>query len=262
MTWRMLCRSAHSLMVHGRVSEAYLHFALMYTTDQIFPVIPIKDLINKYGDPTTPFKFATVTKPSVSHLRVLFCPCVVRKSTAHLGKKELNMRHQEQKGFCVIFVGIPQHQKLYLVYVPSTRKIIYSYNVVFDESFSSALAYTSRTYSEAMAMRLDVTYALCATSPREQTGNIITFKQFEEGDILTKAFNDAESSDGSDNNPIMPTLLSEEEMDAMDSGDESDHDIISTDMLETNYDGSQSHPNINRRESRFKILDYIKQRQS
>ena len=40
-----------------------------------------------------------------------------------------------------------------LVYVPHTRKIISSYDVVFDESLYSVLAYTSQPYSEAMAMR-------------------------------------------------------------------------------------------------------------
>ena len=173
-------------MVHARFSEAYIHFAFMYTTDHIFPVLPIKDLINEDGDPKMPYKLATGTKPSVSHLRVLFCPCVVRKYTAHVGTKALNMCHQAKKGFHGIFVGIPQHQKGYLVYVPSTRKIISSYDVVFDEKHSSALAYTSQPYSEAMAMRLDVTYTPCATSSREQTGNIITFAQFEEGNIFTK----------------------------------------------------------------------------
>ena len=39
----------------------------------------------------------------------------------------------------------------------------------------------------------------------------------------------------------------------MDSGDESDRDIISTDMLEDICDRSQSHPNVNRREARYKI---------
>ena len=68
---------AHSLMVHARVSEAYIHFALMYRTDHIFPVLPIKYLINEDGDPTTPYNLATSTKPSVSHLRVLFCLCVL-----------------------------------------------------------------------------------------------------------------------------------------------------------------------------------------
>ena len=56
-----------------------------------------------------PQKVATSTKPSVSHLRVLFCPCVVRKDTAHIDTKALNMRHKAQKGFRGIFVGIPEH---------------------------------------------------------------------------------------------------------------------------------------------------------
>ena len=46
-------------------------------------------------------------------------------------------------------------------------------------SFSSALAYTSRPYSEAMGMCLSVTYTPCATSSREQTVDIITFAQFD-----------------------------------------------------------------------------------
>ena len=91
--------------------------------------------MNEEDDPTTTFKLATGTKPSVPHLRVLFCPYVVRKATAHVNKKALNMLHQAHKGFCGIFVGIPQHQKEYLVYVPSTRKIISSHDVVFDEFF-------------------------------------------------------------------------------------------------------------------------------
>ena len=48
----------------------------------------------------------------------------------------------------------------------------------------------------------------------------------------------------------------------MNSGDESDHDIISTDMLEDICDGSQTHPNVNRRESHYKISDRIRQGKS
>ena len=166
VTWRTLLTIAHSLMVHARVSESYIHFSLMYTTDNIFTVLKIKDIINKGGDPTTPQKLATGKKPSVSYLRVLFCPCVVRKATAHLNTRALNMHHQSQKGFCGIFVGISQHQKVYLVYVPSSRKIISSYDVVFGESLSIGLSYASQPYSEAMAMLPAVTYILFATSLR------------------------------------------------------------------------------------------------
>ena len=183
VTWRMLRTIAHFLMVHAIFSEAYIHFSLMYTIDQIFLVLLIKDLINEDGDPTAPYKLATGVKLLVSRSCMLYCPCVVRKATAHIGTKALNMCHQAQKGFCGIFFGIPQHQKGYLVYVPSSRNIIYLYDIVFDESFSSALAYTSQPYSEAMEMRPDVIYTPCTTSSREQTGNIITFAQFEEGNI-------------------------------------------------------------------------------
>ena len=97
--WRTLCVVSHSLMIYARVPEAYVNFKLMYTTDNIFPFIPIEDLINEDGDPTTPHKLATGTKPSVSHLHVLFCPCVVRKATVHVETKTLNMRHQAQNWF-------------------------------------------------------------------------------------------------------------------------------------------------------------------
>ena len=50
-------------------------------------------------------------------------------------------------------------------------------------------------------------------------------------------------------------------MDAMDSGDESDDDPIYTEMLEDIRDGSQSHPNVNKIEARYKIRDRIRKRQ-
>ena len=166
------------------------------------------------------------------------------------------MKHASSsaKGFCGIFAGIPEDQKGYLVYVPSTRKIISSHDVVFDESSSSALSYTSRPYSEAMAMRLAVTYTPYATSSKEQTGYVITFAQFEEVNILTVTRNDAESGDESDNESIM---MSKQDTENINSGDESDHDLISTEMLEDIHEGSQTHPNVNRREERYKIRDCL-----
>ena len=106
VTWRTLRTITHSLLVHARVLEAYIHFALVYTTYHIFPVLKFKDLMNEYGKPTTSFKLATSTKPSVSHLRVLFFPFVVPKATANADKRALNLCHLVKNGFCGIFVGI------------------------------------------------------------------------------------------------------------------------------------------------------------
>ena len=113
-----------------------------------------------------------------------------------------------------------------------------------------------------MAMCLDVIYTDCATFSREQTGDIITFTQFEEGNIWTKTRNDAESGDEYDDDSIIPPLLGEEEIAAIDYGDESDHDFISTDMLGKIRDRGQSHPNVNQREACYKICDSIRQRKS
>ena len=96
-----------------------------------------------------------------------------------------------------------------------------------------------------MVMRPEVTYTPFAMSSRKKTDNIITFAQFEEGNILTKTRNDAESGDKSDDDSIIPSLISKEEIYAMDSGDKSDHDLISTEMLEDIRDGIQSDLNVN-----------------
>ena len=62
-----MCTIPHYQIVHARFLEAYIYFEFMYTKDHIFPVITIKVMINKDGEPPTPFILATCVKPSVSH---------------------------------------------------------------------------------------------------------------------------------------------------------------------------------------------------
>ena len=88
------------------------------------------------------------------------------------------------------------------------------------------LAYTSQSYSEAMDMRPSMTDTTYDKSSKEKTGDIITFAKFEEGRLLSETCEDAESDDKSgdkyDDNSIFPLLLSLEEPNTLDSGDESD----------------------------------------
>ena len=53
-------------------------------------------MINEESYWTAPFKLATDTKTSISHLSILFFLCVLWKDTAHVGRKALNMRHQAE----------------------------------------------------------------------------------------------------------------------------------------------------------------------
>ena len=100
-----------------------------------------------------------------------------------------------------------------------------------------------------------VTYTPYVTSSKEQTGDVITFEQFEEGNMLTETRNDTESGDESDSGSIM---MSEQDMENLDSNEQSDHDLISTYMLEDIRDGSQTHTNVNRREACYKIRGLIR----
>ena len=99
-----------------------IHLSLINITHNIFWVLTIINLVNQYGEPTTPHKLETGMKPLVWNTRVLFYSCDLQKSTARFDRKALNMRHQSQKRFWGIIIGIPQHLKGFLVYVPSARK--------------------------------------------------------------------------------------------------------------------------------------------
>ena len=54
--------------------------------------------------------------------------------------------------------------------------------------------------------------------------------------------------------------MCEHNINAINFGDESDHDLISMEIIEDIRDASQTHPNVNRREARYKIRDHIRQR--
>ena len=102
-----------------------------------------------------------------------------------------------------------------------------------------------------------------------ETGNIITLTQFEVGyllsqtrNLLSKTHDNTESGNESDEDSNKPSLISEEKIDAMSSGDDSDTEPISTEMLEDIRDSSQSHPVINSRYARCKIHDRIRQGQA
>ena len=82
------------------------------------------------------------------------------------------------------------------------------------------------------------------------------FARFQEGNILTETLNDAERGDKSNSESIM---MSKQDMENIDSSDESDHNLISTEMLHDSRDGGQTHPNVNKREARYKIRDRIRQ---
>ena len=64
-------------MLYARVLALFIHIALMYATNHIFPGLPIKDIIRKDLKRTTSFKLSTGTKTLVTYLGILFIPLAV-----------------------------------------------------------------------------------------------------------------------------------------------------------------------------------------
>ena len=62
------------------------------------------------------------------------------------------------------------------------------------------MAYTSEPYAEAMDIQPAVACIPYAASSREQTGDIITLSQFEEGYLLSETRDNTKSGNESDEN--------------------------------------------------------------
>ena len=142
----MLSMIARSPMVHVQVPETCIHFSFMYTAYYILPVLTIKEFIKKYGDPTTPFKLATDMKPSISYLRVLFFSMCYNKIYCKCWEKFIKHVSPSAKVFRGLFCWYSTESKsVFCLCTKQTRDILFL-QCFFNDSFSSALAYTSQPY--------------------------------------------------------------------------------------------------------------------
>ena len=108
----------------------------------VFTVLPVRDL-HSAGRPTTPHELWFGNKPDLSKFRVLFCPAVYKIYQNNTFQREARCIH----------IGFADHQAGYKLYVPSTRQIITSLDVVFDESFAKAVALNHRAFHNALSLR-------------------------------------------------------------------------------------------------------------
>ena len=115
---------------------------------------------------------------------------------------------------------------------------------------SSALTYTSRLYSDALAIQQAALYIPYGTSSHEQNGNIITFAQFEEGGVL-------ENNRNAEENKSISAPIDESSTD-----NEYNGGSISTSTIEDIQNGNKIHPELNARDARLKISECIKQMQN
>ena len=156
-TWQSLWHLKNTFIVQARVDESCTHFALLHAI-RVFCAIPICTL--QYKDKLiTPFQLLTSRKPKLQHLRVLYCPCVVKKySTTELTKSghstSINVvKNFTQRGVHGIYVGVGDLTSGHLIFLRQTSQTISSVDVIFDENFLSALSYKNCSYRAALLTR-------------------------------------------------------------------------------------------------------------
>ena len=140
---------ARSMLIHARLPDLYWYHAVRYAS-AIFNVLPIQGLKTATGNCSTPYELFTGKKPLISHFRIFGCPVVAKKWSAQIdGKRK---EKTTQRGIRGIFIGFPANQKGYLLFIPSSRQIVVSGDVAFDETFYSAIATTWKPFHDSLVL--------------------------------------------------------------------------------------------------------------
>jgi hypothetical protein len=170
------------MLVHARLPDMYLYHALLHACN-VFNILPLKDLVTLDRTVSTPpFELFVGSKPMVSNFRVLGCPCVTMKWTISVDGKPEDNSKGTQRGTRGIHLGFSPTKKGLLLYVPSTRQIVISGDVICDESFASTVAETWRPFHDALALRPTVSFIPDSYTVLEHTGDLLS--QFEEGNAI------------------------------------------------------------------------------
>jgi hypothetical protein len=119
----------------------------------------------------------------VSHFRVFGCPCIAKKWTISVDGKPKDNSKGTQKGIRGIHLGFSPMQKGLLLYVPSTRQIVISGDVICHDTFAYTVAGTWRPFHDAVALRPTASFITDSYTVLEHTGDRLS--QFEEGNATT-----------------------------------------------------------------------------
>ena len=97
---------ANIIWIYARLSKKFLLYYAVKYAQYINDLIPIKDLTDKNGLPSTPYQLVNNIKPNVKHLRVFGCPGIFKRyETSEEGKRMKNkyiqqgIRNNELKNF-------------------------------------------------------------------------------------------------------------------------------------------------------------------
>ena len=148
-------RMARSMLVKAHLPIAFYHLALQYSCKKM-RVLPAKGLLDSEGKPTTTYAILHGKKPRIGRFKVFGCPCVFKRYAPNSDGSKTTDFKQLQKGSRGIFVGFPEDQAGWLVYVPekiSGSHVVVSMDVAFDQYFVSGINATKTEFDGSQTVR-------------------------------------------------------------------------------------------------------------
>ena len=166
--WQIARKMAFCLCNNARLGWPFFHHALMYAT-RIIEVLPkegcevLRDGVLVQSCPRAMWE--QKEQINVGKYRVWGCPVVAkiytRRATSsnqltdpRAPRTVLTPKNIVQRGVRGIFLGIPEDQAGWLVYVPQSGRVFASADVAFDEDFDSVgLAHNKMLFYDSMPVR-------------------------------------------------------------------------------------------------------------
>jgi transposase InsO family protein len=147
--WKNTRLRCQKMLSHARLDARFFDVCIIYAA-LVTNLSPLRNLtiaeINGETRPTTPFELYFGHKPEIRRLRTWGCPVIFKAYQ----RNKLNDKNIIQRGVRGIFVGFPLNQAGYLLWVDQVGQFIVSDNVMFDENFSSILAYNRAPFHDAL----------------------------------------------------------------------------------------------------------------
>jgi hypothetical protein len=168
-SWQTIHRMARSMLVHARLPDQFHFHAIRYAAS-VFNILPVKNLYNTEGDIASPHELFTGSKPLISNYRVFGCPVVAKRWVVSIDGRETV--HCTEKGIRGIFIGFPPNQKGHLIFLPGSRTIAVWGDVMFDETFYSAIATTWRRFADGIALQPERSALPRPNTTLENTGDL------------------------------------------------------------------------------------------
>jgi hypothetical protein len=180
------------------------HYHAIHYAASVFNILPVKNLYNIEGEIASPHELFTGSKPLIAQYRVFGCPVVAKRWVVSIDGRETV--HCTEKGILGTFIGLPPNQKGHLIFFPGSHTIAVSGDVMFDETFYSAIATTWHRFEDGIALKPQRSAMPGPNTTMESTGDLVDQIQ-SQGDEIFDALPVPDDAQDNAHEEVIPMVI-------------------------------------------------------